>query len=126
MNIKLSKQDYINIIEYYGLEYNINSKLSTIKALVDKIIAQKLCSCIKKVKNKYKNEPESKANGICNYSVIKRKNINIYKYTCKKKPKLLLPKTLKSNTNKIYKTTNDTIHLKKYKHKTYKNKIYKK
>jgi len=122
MNFKLSKEDYISIIEYYGLDYNKNDKLSTLKSIVDKIISKKLCSCIKKVKDKYNDSIESRAIAICNKSVIQNKFINIYKFSCKKKPKLLLPKSLKSNTNKIYKTDNANIILKNKKTKKQKNK----
>ena len=46
--MNLTKEDYINILNYYNIKINSNTSLSSIKKMVEKIIAQKLCSCIKK------------------------------------------------------------------------------
>ena len=68
-----------------------------------------------------KEQPESRAIGICNHSVVKKKNLRIYKFTCKKKKKLLLKNEDISNPNqdKIYKIVNGNLGLKS---KTLKNK----
>jgi hypothetical protein len=104
--MKLTKDDYINILEYYNIKINKNLSFSSLKKLVEKIIAEKLCSCIKKVPNE--NQPESRAIGICNYSVVKRKNLKINGFTCKKKKML---KTAKFNKNRLTKTIRNKLSL---------------
>ena len=104
--MKLTKDDYINILEYYNIKINKNLSFSSLKKLVEKIIAEKLCSCIKKVPNE--NLPESRAIEICNYSVVKGKNLKINGFTCKKKKML---KTTKFNKNRLTKTIKSKISL---------------
>ena len=98
--MNLSKQDYMKLLEYYAIQTKSNAPLSSLKKAAEKIIAQKLCSCVKKVPNK--NQPESRAIGICNYSIIQRKNLKINGFTCKKKMTL---KTSKTNKHKLLKNT---------------------
>ena len=98
--MNLSKQDYRQLLTYYAIQTKNNASLSSLKKAAEKIIAQKLCSCVKKVPNK--NKPESRAIGICNYSIIQRKNLKINGFTCKKKMRL---KTSKTNKNKLLKNT---------------------
>ena len=96
--MNLSKNDYRQLLNYYSIQTKSNSSLSSLKNAAAKIIAQKLCSCVKKVPNK--NQPESRAIGICNYSIIQRKNLKINGFTCKKKMTL---KTSKTNKHKLMK-----------------------
>ena len=98
--MNLSKQDYMQLLEYYAIQTKSNASLSSLKKAAEKIIAQKLCSCVKKVPNK--NQPESRSIGICNYSIIQRKNLKINGFTCKKKMTL---KTSKTNKHKLLKNT---------------------
>lgn len=94
----LDKSDYIKILHFYKI-YNYDDKsLKIIRKRVEDIISEKLCRCITKVDKKYNDKP--KAIAICNNSVIKKKSINIYGFSCKKKPKL---RNKKSTTQKIYK-----------------------
>ena len=104
--MNLSKQDYRQLLAYYSIQTKNNASLSSLKKAAEKIIAQKLCSCVKKVPNK--NQPESRAIGICNYSIIQRKNLKINGFTCKKKMTL---KTSKTNKHKLLKN-NSTLALK--------------
>ena len=78
--------------------------------MCEKIIAEKLCSCIKKVPNK--DLPESRAIGICNWSVVQKKNIGIYKFSCKKKKELKLKNNTNPNKDKIYKIVNGRLNIK--------------
>lgn len=96
--MNLSKQDYKQLLKYYSIQSKNNASLSSLKKAAEKIIAQKLCSCVKKVPNK--NQPESRAIGICNYSIIQRKNLKINGFTCKKKMTL---KTSSTNKHKLMK-----------------------
>ena len=101
--MKLTKEEYIEILDFYNVNYSKTLPIKFLKALVEKKIAEKLCSCIKKVKSKYNDQTENRAIGICNYSVIQRKKIKIHGFSCKKKKEL---KHLinKPNGDKIIKT----------------------
>ena len=46
----LTKEDYIKILNYYNIPIK-NTRTSYVKKMAEKIIAKKLCSCIKKVPN---------------------------------------------------------------------------
>ncbi len=107
MNIDLSKQDYCNILNFYNIKFNKNLPIKIIRKITEKIIAEKLCRCIKKVPNE--NQHESRAIGICNYSVIQRKNLKIRGFTCKKKPKL----QSNNKSKRLFKTTHNKIVLNK-------------
>ena len=48
MNIDLSKQDYCNILNFYNIKFNKNLPIKIIRKMTEKIIAEKLCRCIKK------------------------------------------------------------------------------
>ena len=104
--MNLSKQDYQQLLNYYSIQTKSNASLSSLKKAAEKIIAQKLCSCVKKVPNK--NQPESRAIGICNHSIIQRKNLKINGFTCKKKMTL---KTSSTNKHKLMKN-NSILRLK--------------
>ena len=104
--MKLNKQDYLDILNFYNINYSKELPLKLLKKMTEKIVAEKLCSCIKKVPNK--NQPESRAIGICNYSVVKRKNLKINGFTCKKKKEL---KEKKFSKEKITKTVKNRLNL---------------
>ena len=70
--MKLSKQDYIDVLNFYTINFNKDLPIKILKKMTEKIIAEKLCRCIKKVQNK--GFPESRAIGICNNSVVQKKN----------------------------------------------------
>tara|TARA_B100001093_G_scaffold389777_1_gene376027 strand:+ start:314 stop:811 length:498 start_codon:yes stop_codon:yes gene_type:complete len=131
-HFKLTKKDYIEILNFYinkenkenkkTIKENPNKKkelfnykhsLTSLKSETEKIIAEKLCRCIKKVDKRIINEP--RAIGICNNSVIKRKKLRIYKFTCKKKPQINIKNKSRKNSDKIYKNTRDHIYLNKTK-----------
>ena len=100
--MNLTKTDYIKILDYYNVPLK-KTTTSYVKKLAERIIAKKLCSCIKKVPNA--NNPESRAIGICIYSVLQKKHLKINGFTCKKKMRL---KSSKSNKHKLFK---DIAHL---------------
>ena len=120
--MKLSRRDYVDILNYYNINFSKNLPIKFLKKMTEKIIAEKLCRCIKKVPNK--GQPESRAIGICNHSVVKKKNLKIYKFTCKKKKGLLLKNEDIHNLNqdKIYKVVNGRLGLKSKTLKKIKNK----
>lgn len=108
--MKLLKKDYIDILTFYSINFNKDLPIKLLKKMTEKIIAQKLCRCIKKVPNQ--GFPESRAIGICNYSVVQKKKLAIYKFSCKKKKELKLKNDSNPNEDKIYKTVNGTLGLK--------------
>ncbi len=101
--MKITRQEYIEILDFYNVNYNKNLPIKLLKKIVEKKIAEKLCSCIKKVKDKYNDDTENRGIGICNYSVLQRKNIKIHGFSCKKRKEL---KNLVNDPNgdKIIKT----------------------
>ena len=92
----LKKDDYIKILNYYSIPIAPTDSSKTIKHKAEEILADKLCKCIKKVKKndndidiETNNEAESKAIGICNDSIFRRKGLKHSGFTCKKRPKFL-------------------------------------
>jgi len=84
--MKLSAGDYRKILKFYKL--SIPKKVSNLRKKGDKIIAKKFCSCIKKVRAKFKKEGIAIA--ICTKSVITRKGIKRGKFKCKKRRSIKL------------------------------------
>lgn len=96
--MKLTKLDYINILNFYNIKNIDLMTFSQIKNTAEDIIATKLCSCIKKIDPSLSNE--SKAIAICTKNIVNKKGLKINRFTCKKKPKLLKSK---KNKNKLTK-----------------------
>ena len=99
--MKITKQEYINILDHYRINYNKNMPLNLLRKTAEKAFAGKLCRCVKKV-NKYR-EDEARAIAICNNSVILKKNLSIHGFTCKKTQQLNSLKGAKPNASKLYK-----------------------
>ena len=89
----LTKTDYEKILNYYNIPLSPSDSSKQIKNKAEEILAEKLCKCIKKVKdstgNSDSNADESRAIGICNDTIFRRKGIKHSAFTCKNKPKLL-------------------------------------
>jgi hypothetical protein len=93
----LNKSDYEKILNYYNIPFSSSESSKQIKNKAEEILAEKLCKCIKKVKegsdntdvNAHADADESRAIGICNDTVFRRKGIKHSTFTCKKKPRLL-------------------------------------
>jgi hypothetical protein len=105
--MKLNLTDYKNILKFYKIDTN---GLSTkdIKEKAEHYLAVKLCKCIKNISLKnislknitMKKGPknEKRAISICYNSVLKKKNLKVFKFECKKTVKLLP----KKGTRKIF------------------------
>tara|TARA_B110000503_G_C7065153_1_gene378398 strand:+ start:494 stop:814 length:321 start_codon:yes stop_codon:yes gene_type:complete len=101
--MKLSREDYIKILDYYGIKHQ-GASLTTIKGKAERILADKLCRCIKRVdktrsksKTSKSKSNESRAIAICRDSVLRRKGLtNAGKFSCKPKARFL-----KSKTNRL-------------------------
>ena len=100
--MKLNKNDYIAILDYY----NISSKNRSVKELQEqseKILATKLCRCIKKVDPDIKDKPRAVA--ICNNSVLNKKNLKGPRFTCKRGYKFIKNKNGSAVTKRGRKLT---------------------
>ena len=111
---KLNNSDYKNILKFYKIDpATLTNK--EIKEKAEHFLAVKLCKCIKNIKTakysqsqsqsqsqkqkeKKQNKNEKRAISICYNSVLKKKNLKIFKFNCKKTVKLLP----KKGTRKIF------------------------
>jgi len=87
---KITDNDYKKILEFYKISIPKSKRLLKIQA--EKILATKLCRCIKKVGL----ENESKAIGICTKTILNRKGFTRGKFKCKGKSSILFSKTKKN------------------------------
>ena len=87
----LTKKDYIKILKYYKLSVPKNRK--TLKKRAEKVLATKLCRCIKKVDPKN----EERAIGVCTRSIFNKKGLTRGKFNCKRSNKNV---TIKKRTSK--------------------------
>jgi len=96
-------EDYKTILKFYKIKNIEKLSKKEIKKYAEDILAEKLCSCIKKVtkSNKSNKLPEPSAIAICKDSVIRRKKLKINRFTCKNKPKLIPNKKTRKNIQKI-------------------------
>lgn len=91
----LKKNDYIKILDYYDIPISSSDTSTKIKIKAEQILAEKLCKCIKKVKNSNTGSDadaetnESRAIAICTDTIFRRKGIRHSNFTCKKNPRLL-------------------------------------
>jgi hypothetical protein len=87
---KLTNKDYISILKYYKIDIPKSKRILKIQA--EKIMAEKLCKCIKKI------DPinEEKSIGICTKTIINNKGFTRGEFKCKKKQFVDLRKTNKS------------------------------
>ena len=90
---ELTKQDYKQILEYYNKK--IPKSIKLLKLQAEKILAFKLCRCIKKVDK----TNEARAIGICTRNIINRKGFTRGKFTCKKPTTIKLTKTIKNKSS---------------------------
>lgn len=88
---KLSNSDYTNILQYYKISIPKSKRILKMKA--EKIMAEKLCKCIKKIDS----VNEEKSIGICTKTIFNRKGYTRGSFQCKKK---LTVKFGRTNKNK--------------------------
>ena len=93
--MKLTKKDYIMILKHYGVKTPKTRKRMThkqAKKQVHALLADKLCRCIKAVQKSKKKYKEGVAIAICNKSIFNNRKLKHYRFTCKKKRRLLSKK----------------------------------
>ena len=88
----LTNNDYKRILEFYNKTIPNSKRL--LKQQAEKIIATKLCRCIKKIDKKN----EGRSIGICTKTIINNKGFTRGKFTCKKNETITLKK--KNTTRK--------------------------
>ena len=87
---KITDNDYKKILEFYKISIPKSKRLLKNKA--EKILAIKLCRCIKKVGLKN----ESRSIGICTKTILNRKGFTRGKFKCKGKQTVSFSKTKKN------------------------------
>lgn len=101
--VKITTKDYKSILSYYNQPIPGSSKL--LKEKAEKILAEKLCRCIKQV------DPinEQKSIGICTKTIFNRRGLTRGVFKCTGKRKVEFHKTNKKNTkNQKNKNKNKT------------------
>ena len=94
--MKLTKKDYITILQFYKKDIPRSTKL--LKKHAEKIMSQKLCKCIKSIG--VSDEP--RAIGICTRTIFNNKGYSRGEFTCKKKQtvKFIKKENIKKQNNK--------------------------
>lgn len=87
---ELTKNDYKKILEYYSEPMPKSNTIIKYKA--EKLLASKLCRCIKKVDK----TNEGRAIGICTKTIFNRKGYTRGKFKCKGNQTIKFKKTLKN------------------------------
>ena len=79
MSKKLTDKDYKSILIFYNKKISSSSKINKQKA--EKILATKLCRCIKSIKT----SDENKATRVCTSKIFQNNGLRRGKFTCKKR-----------------------------------------
>jgi hypothetical protein len=87
---ELTKNDYKKILEYYSEPMPKSDRI--IKDKAEKLLASKLCRCIKKVDK----TNEGRAIGICTKTIFNKKGYTRGKFKCKGNQTIKFKKTLKN------------------------------
>lgn len=83
---ELTTNDYKHILEFYKKPLPKSKRI--LKMQAEKLLADKLCRCIKKVDKGF----EGRAIGICTKNIINNKGYIRGKFTCKTKSSIKLSK----------------------------------
>ena len=82
----LTNKDYISILKFYNKKVSTSFRINKKKA--EKILATKLCRCIKSIKT----TDENKATRICTSKIFQTKGLRRGKFTCKKRQTIKVTK----------------------------------
>ena len=82
----LTNKDYKSILKFYNKKISSSAKINKKKA--EKILATKLCRCIKSIKT----TNENKATRICTSKIFQIKGLRRGKFTCKKRQNVQVKK----------------------------------
>jgi hypothetical protein len=92
MPAELTNSDFISILKFYNM--NIPKSKKQIKKQAEKIMADKLCKCIKKIDP----ENEAKSIGICTKTIFNSKGYTRGKFKCIKNRSVKFRKSLKNTS----------------------------
>lgn len=87
MSNKMNNSDYKNILDYYKIP--IPKSKILLKQIAEKILAEKLCKCIKQVDSRN----EAKSIGICTKNIFNKKGLTRGTFKCKKNKMVTFRKT---------------------------------
>jgi hypothetical protein len=96
MVLKITNNEYIKILEFYKIP--IPGRKNLIQKEAEKILAEKLCKCIKQI-----DVPEPRSIGICTKSIFNKKGLTRGKFQCKNKKFVTFRKTSLKKTRKTNK-----------------------
>lgn len=96
----LTSEDYKMILKHYKVKIPKTKKER--REAVDKLLATKMCKCIKTVEKTSKIE-EPGAIAICNKSIFRNRGLKFNRITCKKRYKFVGNKKTKRNLVKTKK-----------------------
>lgn len=82
----LTNKDYKSILKFYNKKISTSSRVNKKKA--EKILATKLCRCIKSIGTR----DENKAVRICSSKIFKAKGLRRGRFTCKKRQHVSITK----------------------------------
>ena len=107
--MNLTQKDFRTILKHYKLKVPRSKKKTRKKAA--KVLAGKLCRCIKKVgkkgkKRKTKKYNKKAATAICTSSIFKKRGLVHSRFNCKKTPRLYINKKNKRYLSKTRKNFN--------------------
>lgn len=97
MSSTLTKNDYVKILNYYKMPIPKSYKI--LKNQAEKVLAEKLCRCIKSVDI----NDEKKSIGICTRNIFKNKGLSRGSFKCKTHQSVSIKKY--KNTKKTTKKT---------------------
>lgn len=95
MTSHITNNEYVSILKYYKLP--VPKSLRLIKLNAEKIMAEKLCRCIKKIS--FPNE--AKSIGVCTKTIFNNKGFTRGTFKCKQRAKVSFRKTNKKRKRKI-------------------------
>lgn len=82
---RLTRKDYETILRHYNVPFRSSDKLKKVRGKAEEILRDKLCRCIKRVKESKHPDGEKRAIPICKKSVLHRRNVTDSGFSCKKK-----------------------------------------
>jgi len=92
---KINEREYVKILQFYNKPIPNSKRL--IQKHAEKILAEKLCRCIKKL------EPinEVRSIGICTKTIFNNKGYTRGKFSCKKRQHVSFRKSVKTRKNRV-------------------------
>ena len=111
--MKLTNKDNIQILKHYKKRVPLLKKTKKkgkrkvdykkTRKMVKKLLANKICKCIKSVKKRSRHIKEPGAIAICNKNIIQKKGLKLHKFKCLKGVKIVTRKNGKAGLTKTRK-----------------------